>query len=207
MIATPPVRRRIVGAALRRYRQELGFGLDDAARLLECDRSKISRIETGQRGIRNRELRDLLTGYGADKQVQDTIRTDPDIASRPLDAICARQFCFEFLDNYTRALMSAGFTVNRRPFPSKEQFTDFLMSLPSRRVSAMLQFHYLKDGGKHWKINDLRDNHALSKAIPYCDIVVTDSEVWDIAVNRAKLNQEFGTAIFRRLTDLSTYLR
>jgi len=73
MIATPPVRRRIVGAALRRYRQELGFGLDDAARLLECDRSKISRIETGQRGIRNRELRDLLTEYGADKQAQDIL--------------------------------------------------------------------------------------------------------------------------------------
>jgi transcriptional regulator with XRE-family HTH domain len=73
MIATPPVRRRIVGAALRRYRQELGFGLDEAARLLECDRSKISRIETGQRGIRNRELRDLLAEYGADKQVQDVL--------------------------------------------------------------------------------------------------------------------------------------
>lgn len=165
-------------------------------------------------------LRSQIPGYdpyaarrAADEELKsfnvlvDTIRTDSDIASRPLDAICARQFCFEFLDNYTRALMSAGFTVNRRPFPSKEQFTDFLMSLPSRRVSAMLQFHYLKDGGKHWKINYLRDNHALSKAIPYCDIVVTDSEVWDVAANRAKLNQEFGTAIFRRLTDLSTYLR
>ncbi len=69
MIATPPARRHIVGAALRRYRQELGFGLDDAARLLECDRSKISRIETGQRGIRTKELRELLTEYGADKQV------------------------------------------------------------------------------------------------------------------------------------------
>ncbi len=73
MIAAPPVRRRIVGAVLRRYRQELGFGLDDAARLLDCDRSKISRIETGQRGIRNRELRDLLSEYGADKQVQDVL--------------------------------------------------------------------------------------------------------------------------------------
>ena len=73
MIEIPPVRRRIVGAALRRYRQELGFGLDDTARLLECDRSKISRIETGQRGICNRELRDLLTEYGADKQVQDVL--------------------------------------------------------------------------------------------------------------------------------------
>jgi transcriptional regulator with XRE-family HTH domain len=57
---TPPVRRRLLGAALRRYRENLGYGLDEAARILECDRSKISRIETGQRGIRAKELRELL---------------------------------------------------------------------------------------------------------------------------------------------------
>jgi transcriptional regulator with XRE-family HTH domain len=60
----PPVRRRLLGAALRRYRENLGFGLDEAAQILECDRSKISRIETGQRGIRAKELRELLTEYG-----------------------------------------------------------------------------------------------------------------------------------------------
>jgi transcriptional regulator with XRE-family HTH domain len=62
--AIPPVRRRLVGAALRRYRESLGYGLEEAARILDCDRSKISRIETGQRGIRAKELRELLTEYG-----------------------------------------------------------------------------------------------------------------------------------------------
>jgi transcriptional regulator with XRE-family HTH domain len=62
--AIPPVRRRLVGAALRRYRENLGYGLEEAARILDCDRSKISRIETGQRGIRAKELRELLTEYG-----------------------------------------------------------------------------------------------------------------------------------------------
>src|SRR5580692_12455061 len=60
----PPVRRRVVGGALRRYRENVGYALEDAARVLECDRSKISRIETGQRGIRPKELRELLTEYG-----------------------------------------------------------------------------------------------------------------------------------------------
>ena len=58
------MRRRLVGGALRRYRENAGFTLEDAARLLECDRSKISRIETGQRGIRPKELRELLAEYG-----------------------------------------------------------------------------------------------------------------------------------------------
>ena len=58
------MRRRVVGGALRRYRENVGYALEDAARVLECDRSKISRIETGQRGIRPKELRELLTEYG-----------------------------------------------------------------------------------------------------------------------------------------------
>jgi transcriptional regulator with XRE-family HTH domain len=73
MVETPPVRRRLLGAALRRYRESLGYRLDDAARVLECDRSKICRIESGQRGIRARDLRDLLTEYGVGEQEQRTL--------------------------------------------------------------------------------------------------------------------------------------
>lgn len=73
MTEPPPVRRRLLGAALRRHREGLGYRLDDAARVLECDRSKISRIESGQRGIRTKDLRDLLTEYGVGEQEQRTL--------------------------------------------------------------------------------------------------------------------------------------
>jgi len=63
----------LVGASVRQYREHLGYGLDDAARMLDCDRSKISRIETGQRGIRPAELRTLLHEYGVDAPTQDTL--------------------------------------------------------------------------------------------------------------------------------------
>jgi hypothetical protein len=164
-------------------------------------------------------IRDQIPGYDpyaarriADQELEsfnvlvDTVHNNPDVIPRPLDAIYERQFLFEFLDNYTRALMSAGFVGQRRPFHSKKELSAFLESMPSRRVATMLQYHYLKDTNKHWKINDLRDNVALSKAIPYCNIVITDSEVWDVAVNRAHLDREFGTPIFRRLTDLQASL-
>jgi transcriptional regulator with XRE-family HTH domain len=48
----------------------MGYALEDAARVLECDRSKISRIETGQRGIRPKELRELLAEYGVPDREQ-----------------------------------------------------------------------------------------------------------------------------------------
>jgi transcriptional regulator with XRE-family HTH domain len=58
---------------LRRHRENVGYALEDAACVLECDRSKISRIETGQRGIRPRDLRDLLTEYGVAEPEQQTL--------------------------------------------------------------------------------------------------------------------------------------
>lgn len=64
MTDAPPVRRRLVGATLRRLREQAGYSLTDAAQLLGCDRSKISRVETGQRGIQPGELGELLTAYG-----------------------------------------------------------------------------------------------------------------------------------------------
>ena len=73
MITAPSVRRRLVGGALRRYRENLGYTLDDVARVLECDRSKISRIETGQRGIRGKELRELFAEYGIGEQQQEVL--------------------------------------------------------------------------------------------------------------------------------------
>jgi transcriptional regulator with XRE-family HTH domain len=64
MTGLAPARRRLIGSALRRYRENMGYQLDTAARILECDRSKVSRIETGQRGIRPSELRELMSEYG-----------------------------------------------------------------------------------------------------------------------------------------------
>jgi transcriptional regulator with XRE-family HTH domain len=73
MPGTPPVRRRLLGTALRGYRESLGFNLDEAARILACDRSKVSRIETGERGIRTDELRELLTEYHVPAAEQEAL--------------------------------------------------------------------------------------------------------------------------------------
>jgi transcriptional regulator with XRE-family HTH domain len=56
---------RLVGWYLRDYRESAGYDLADAARVLGCSRSKISRVEAGQRGIPAKELCALLAGYGA----------------------------------------------------------------------------------------------------------------------------------------------
>lgn len=97
MTGTPPVSRRLLGAALRRYRENLGYGLDEAARILECDRSKISRIETGQRGISAKELRELLTEYGV-----------PDGEQAALLAVAHRGRQYGWWQDYQDVLSDAG---------------------------------------------------------------------------------------------------
>jgi transcriptional regulator with XRE-family HTH domain len=120
---TPPVRRRLLGAALRRYRENLGYGLDEAARILECDRSKISRIETGQRGIRAKELRELLAEYGV-----------PDGEQAALLAIAHRGRQFGWWQEYSDVLSDAG-----QDYVIMETAASEILAYESHQVPDLLQ--------------------------------------------------------------------
>jgi transcriptional regulator with XRE-family HTH domain len=60
---SPTVRRRELGAWLRALRNERGLTVDQVAAELLCSSSKISRLETGQRGATARDIRDLCDFY------------------------------------------------------------------------------------------------------------------------------------------------
>jgi Domain of unknown function (DUF5753)/Helix-turn-helix domain/Domain of unknown function (DUF397) len=61
---SPTVRRRELGAVLRRLREEREMSVKQVTEHLLCSPSKISRIETGQRGATLRDVRDLCDFYG-----------------------------------------------------------------------------------------------------------------------------------------------
>lgn len=60
---SPTVRRRELGALLRALRIEHGFTVEQVAERLLCSPSKVSRMETGQRGATARDIRDLCDLY------------------------------------------------------------------------------------------------------------------------------------------------
>lgn len=62
--ANPTVRRRRLGAELRKLREGNGFTADDVAQRLLVSQSKISRLENGRRSINPRDVRDLCEVYG-----------------------------------------------------------------------------------------------------------------------------------------------
>jgi transcriptional regulator with XRE-family HTH domain len=65
MVQSPTVRRLQLGRELRRLRERAGVARDAAAAELECDVSKISKLETGKQTLQAAEVRALLQLYGA----------------------------------------------------------------------------------------------------------------------------------------------
>ena len=63
-LRSPTVRRRELGALLRALRLEQGLTVEQVAGRLLCSPSKVSRMETGQRGATARDVRDLCDLYG-----------------------------------------------------------------------------------------------------------------------------------------------
>ena len=63
-VRSPTVRRRELGALLRKLRNEQGFTVEQVAERLLCSPSKISRLETGHRNATLRDVRDLCDLYG-----------------------------------------------------------------------------------------------------------------------------------------------
>jgi transcriptional regulator with XRE-family HTH domain len=70
---SPTVRRRRLGAELRRYREAANLTIDNVAERLDCSASKISRLENGQTGASPRDVRDMLAVYGVPQNVLDDL--------------------------------------------------------------------------------------------------------------------------------------
>ncbi|MFF1871679.1 helix-turn-helix transcriptional regulator [Streptomyces sp. CB03911] len=64
----PTVRRRRLGAELRRLRETLGMTAEEVAGRLMVSQSKISRLENGRRSISQRDVRDLCDVYHVDDE-------------------------------------------------------------------------------------------------------------------------------------------
>jgi DNA-binding GntR family transcriptional regulator len=68
----PAMLRVMLGAQLRRLREAAGVTPDQAGYEIRASRSKISRMEHGEVGFKERDVADLLTLYGVtDEQVRD----------------------------------------------------------------------------------------------------------------------------------------
>jgi transcriptional regulator with XRE-family HTH domain len=76
----PTVLRILLGAQLRRLREGKRISLEEAGGVIRASHSKVSRLETGRVGFKDRDIADLLTYYGVtDEKERQALR---DLASR-----------------------------------------------------------------------------------------------------------------------------
>ena len=68
--ANPAVLRILLGAQLRRLREAKGITLEDAGYVIRASHSKISRLEGGRVGFKDRDVVDLFIYYGVTDQAQ-----------------------------------------------------------------------------------------------------------------------------------------
>lgn len=71
----PTALRILLGSQLRRLREAKGISLQEAGDAIRASHSKISRLETGRVGFKDRDIADLLTLYGVlDEQEREALR-------------------------------------------------------------------------------------------------------------------------------------
>lgn len=70
---TPTLRRRELAARLRALRRGAGLNIEEVARELQCSPTKISRIETGHRGVILRDVRELCRLYRVSAAEQENL--------------------------------------------------------------------------------------------------------------------------------------
>lgn len=128
---------------------------------------------------------------------------DHKLRGRLGDVITATELV-DILEPMTAALLARG----RDPLAfldDKQQLSQFLHSLPSRWVTRELRRMRHANSQKKWEPHDLNDVNALSIAVPYCDVVVTERQ-WAHHLNDSGLAAQFGTTVLHRLADLTGVL-
>src|SRR5262249_1541122 len=81
---SPTVLRILLGAQLRRFREAKRVSLEEAGNVIRASPSKISRLESGRVGFKDRDIVDLLTYYGVtDDKVRDAMQSLAGRANSP----------------------------------------------------------------------------------------------------------------------------
>ncbi|UED85600.1 Scr1 family TA system antitoxin-like transcriptional regulator [Streptomyces profundus] len=112
--SSPTARRRRLGSELRNLRRNAGKSLDDAAEVLDCHRSRVSRIETGHLPVKRRDLEDLFNLYSVtDTQIRETLQAMARQLNQPnwwaeygLDPTYENLLGLESESNYIRSFQS-----------------------------------------------------------------------------------------------------
>jgi hypothetical protein len=121
------------------------------------------------------------------------------------DIVHARHLFWELRDHLPSALETYGIDIDEFFANSWDWLTALLDDIPSAAINVTLSEKGFRNSYKKWAGNDIRDADAVSAAIPYCDIVMTDKYVAAQLATSPAVTRH-GTLVLSRLRDLNDAL-
>lgn len=104
------------------------------------------------------------------------------------------------------SLIGADITKEELEKLGRQGLEVLISAVPSMFVLTELRRLRYANPVQGFKRTDMNDLRALSVAVPYCDVVVTDKAMVDLLM-RSKLPEKYGTRVFANVTDAVTYLK
>ncbi len=154
------------------------------------------------RGWRPEAVTQVAERRAAEERAQ-TLRLDgagPWRRERLRDVMSARELLIEFQEILPRALAERGLVLSD-VISNRQSANAFVRAMPSTEVSIELKTAWHRNRDKRWTANDIYDIDAMSVAVPYCDVVVTEKACHH-ALGAAHLGERMNTALLRNLKDL-----
>lgn len=155
----------------------------------------------------NPEAIEQVAEKRAGEERDQTLRLDgegPWRHSRLSDVVSARELLIEFQDILPRALAERGLVLTD-VISDRQSGRAFLRAMPTTDVSIELKTAWHRNRDKPWTASDIHDIDAMSLAVPYCDVVVTE-KACQHALEAACLGKRMHTALLRTLEDLPSTL-
>lgn len=136
------------------------------------------------------------------------LRGDPVAGDELRVRVTARELLHEHSDLFYRLLAEYRLTLEHalgirldRPGSGRAKMMAFSDRIPSMRLAVDMKIQLFRNRSRPWKLNDVHDIDALSLAIPYCHVVVTDKDAAD-RVHRTAGGERHDTAVMSDLEEL-----
>lgn len=120
------------------------------------------------------------------------------------DVISARELLSELNGMLTESLAARRLHFDDLGW-NRQDLRRFMAAMPSTDVAVTLKTAAHRNQSKAWATNDIHDIRALSTAVPYCDIVVTEKHAHSV-LTAAKVPAKTRRVLLRRLDELQAVL-
>lgn len=204
--------------------------VDDEGQVTDVDRKRLRHLnEYAEAAVFTGPLPDDLPGlfdlgYVAPRDLENRPGSrveyeqwlSEQLADRSPDAnelralVMAREIYHEYADllndifaeyRLTLSMITGGSTG----MASRAKAVAFMERVPTARISADMKALLFRNKGRSWSWNMLRDIDALSLAIPYCHVVVTDKDAADL-LRRTGASTRHDTSVVAKLHSLPELL-